>query len=76
MAYDSLHPASPFRQRVAEVLPEVLKPLKYCEFRDKLEGPCHIFACAEVLEMAFCFHHAKMILQELAAEGNVDVGSS
>ncbi len=74
MVYESIHPSSPFRQRVPEVLPEVLKPLRYCEFRIA-ETPtaaatvCPIFACAEVLEMVFCYQHAKQILGELQNEG-------
>jgi len=78
MTYESMHPSSPFRQRVPEVLPEVLKPLRYCEFRDgtleRSGGVCAIFACAEVLEMVFCYQHAKLILSELASEGGGDVG--
>ncbi len=74
MAYESIHPASPFRQRVPEPLPEVLKPLRYCQFRVGTEGVCDTFACAEVLEMAFCYHHAKVIVGELQNEGSPDVG--
>lgn len=72
MAYESIHGASPFRQRVAEPLPEVLKPLRYCEFRTA-EGNCDTFACGDVLGMVFCYHHAKIILTELQKEGNSDV---
>lgn len=68
MVYESTHLASPFRQRVPEVLPEVLKPLRYCEFRTD-GGLCPIFACVDVLEMAFCFHHGKLIVAELQSEG-------
>lgn len=71
MAYESIHPSSPFRQRVAEAIPEVLKPLRYCAFRTGTEGGmCDTFACAEVLEMAFCYQHAKVILHELQNEGS------
>lgn len=78
LAYESMHPSSPFRQRVEEVLPQVLKPLRYCEFRNAEFGErnisvCAIFACAEVLEMAFCYQHTKMILHELQSEGAADV---
>lgn len=81
MAYESIHASSPFRQRVPEVLPEVLKPLRYCEFRvadmgDRVATVCAIFACAEVLGMAFCYQHAKQILGELQSEGAADVGNS
>lgn len=77
MAYDSVHANSPFRQRVPEVLPEVLKPLQYCEFRiaessNANASVCAIFACAEVLEMALCFQHAKLVISELANEGSPD----
>lgn len=82
MAYESIHQNSPFRQRVPEVVPEVLKPLRYCEFRSTPagfgDGPpnaCAIFACAEVLEMAFCYQHTKLILAELSTEGTADVSN-
>lgn len=68
MVYESPHPSSPFRQQVPEILPEVLKPLRYCEFR-KDEGVCNIFACAVIMDMPFCFQHAKLIAGELANEG-------
>jgi len=72
MAYESVHPASPFRQRVVEALPEVLKPLKYCEFRTSNEGVCDTFACAVVLEMSLCFHHTNIIVAELQKEVTLD----
>ncbi len=79
MTYESIHQSSPFRQRVQEVLPEVLKPLRYCEFRSSEFGDrsitvCAVFACAEVLEMAFCYQHAKLVLGELAQEGGAGDG--
>lgn len=77
MTYESIHPASPFRQKVEQVLPEVLKPLRYCEFRnpelhDRPVSLCDTFACLDVLDMVFCYQHAKLILSELASEGAGD----
>lgn len=72
---------SPFQQREKVVLPIVLKPLRYCEFRtfDASEyggssnvDVCAVFASGELEGMSFCHQHGQVIA--LALEGEEDVG--
>jgi len=64
--------AGAFSQRPAEVIPETLKPLRYCEYRvTRLEEPpesCTTFAIAEIEGMSFCMAHGRTVEHGLAQE--------
>lgn len=67
---------SPFEQKVPLVLPKVLKPFVYCEFRVEDRSDygtdvqlCATLACAVIFEMHFCVQHAQVIEEALAGEG-------
>ncbi len=69
----------PFTGSTQPLLPKVIKPLVYCEFRVSERGaeysePDHVSGCAvfasEVIhEMAFCYQHGLVIQAALVAEG-------
>ncbi len=69
---------SPFIQQVPPQLPVVIKPLKYCEFRQLQEHrtdytspdvtTCPVFASEKIEGMFFCYQHGLVILAALAAE--------
>ncbi len=68
----------PFSGEVKPVLPVVIKPLVYCEFRvaERSEygeagdvSVCAVFASEVIAEMPFCYQHGLVIQAALAAEG-------
>lgn len=65
--------AGAFSQRPAEVIPETLKPLRYCEYRVmRLDEPpevCATFAMAEIEQMSFCLAHGRTVQHGLSQEG-------
>ncbi len=78
MTYQSPFPQSPFlRPPEPPPLPEVIKPLKYCEFRvfsqaDYAQAAdvelCPVFASEVIHEMYFCYQHGLVIQLALGTE--------
>ncbi len=76
--YQSPFPQSPFlRPPEPPPLPEVIKPLKYCEFRvgtgqeydTRMDvNLCPVFASEVIHEMYFCYQHGQIISQALGVE--------
>lgn len=69
---------SPFLQQQMEILPKVLRPLVYCDFRVETVQDyvaevemCATFACEKIEGMKFCVGHAKVIKAAIAAEDGV-----
>lgn len=66
---------SPFIQTAPVVIPAVLKPLVYCEFRietreysDVEVTLCATFACVVIHKMSFCMAHSAQIEEALRGE--------
>ncbi len=84
MTFQSPFPQSPFaRPPDPPPLPEVIKPLRYCEFRIAVgqQGNydtshevnlCPVFASEVIQEMYFCYMHGLVIQHALGQEQGGD----